>query len=250
MIMTLLSTLQQAELTSDDTEKIQKIKKILCKINTAFHNAEPNIGSLKIEGNDFQWERNEHSSDPISRKEYINSHPEIQNALDFSFSLSADDIIAQKIPMQVMGCTGVAKLFSKYAEEEKLNCFAVYSAKIEDLEKKKKGEKDVVSGHQIIAVQFSDGVRLFDPGIPDGLKFYKDSNGDEILVPSMKHLLGKELVSQNSKDPWAQRQAGAVITSVEPSSNLEHIKSYKDVENRYLVRGLTQQAHVFQKESR
>ena len=82
--MTLPKTLQQSKLTSEDVEKIQKIKKILCKINTAFHNAEPNIGSLKIEGNDFQWKRNENSSDPISRREYINSHPEIKNALDFT----------------------------------------------------------------------------------------------------------------------------------------------------------------------
>ena len=246
--MTLLSTLQQAELTSDDTEKIQKIKKILCKINTAFHNAEPNIGSLKIEGNDFQWERNENSSAPISRREYINSHPEIQDALDFSFSLSADDIIARKIPMQVMGCTGVAKLFAKYAEEEKLNCFAVFTAKMVDLEEKKKDRNAIVSGHQIIAVQFSDGVRMFDPACKDGLQFYKNTNGQEILVPSMRHLLGKELVSQNSKDPWAQRQAGATITSVEPSSKLTHIKSYKDVENRYLMGELTQQTHDSQKE--
>ena len=235
--MTLLKTLQHPE----DAEKIQKIKKILCKINTAFHNAEPNIGSLKIEGNDFQQERNENSSDPISRREYINSHPEIQDALEFSFSLSTDDIIARKIPMQVMGCTGVAKLFSKYAEGEKLDCFAVFTAKMADLEEKKKDRDAIVSGHQIIAVQFSDGVRMFDPACKDGLQFYKDSNGEEILVPSMKHLLGKKLVSQNSKYPWAQRQAGAVITSVEPSSRLAHIKSYKDVENRYLIGELTQQ---------
>lgn len=246
-IMTLCETLRYSNFTPEDKEKIQKIKKILCKINKDFHNAEPGIGSLKIDGHDFQWERNENSSAPISRREYINSHPEIQDALDFSFSLSADDIIAQKIPMQVMGCTGVAKLFSKYAQEENLDCFTVFTANIKKLEERKTSKQTIVDGHQIIAVQFSDGVRMFDPACKDGLQFYKD-NEKEILVPSMRHLLGKELVSQNSKDPWAQRQAGAIITFVEPSSKLKYIKSYKDVENRYLMGELTQQTLGIQKE--
>ena len=242
--MTLLKTLQNPE----DAEKIQKIKKILCKINADFYNAEPNIGVLEIDGNDFRWKQQKNSSKPVSRREYINSHPEIKDALDFSFSLSADDIITQKIPMQVMGCTGVAKLFSKYAQEEKLDCFAVFTANIEKLKERQTNKQTIVDGHQIIAVRFSDGVRLFDPASKDGLQFYKDRNGKEIRVPSMRALIGTELVSQNSKDPWAERQAGSVITSVEPASKLAHIKSYKDVENRYLMGGFTQKTHAEQKE--
>ena len=252
--MTFLGTLRKSELTSEDSEKIQKIKKILCKINADFHNAEPNLGTLKLTDEyNFQWEQSQNSTPPISRQEYIDSHPEIKSnpnmdPLDFSFSLSADDIISKKIPMQVMGCTGVAKLFGKYADEEKLDCFAVFSAKIKDLENKKKDKDAIVSGHQIIAVQFSDGVRMFDPACKDGLQFYKDNNGQEILLPSMKALLGKELVAQNSKDPWAQRQAGTVITCVEPSQKLGNIKSYKDVENRYLINEFTQNFRGVQKE--
>lgn len=236
--------------TLEDKEKIQKIKKIIFKINTVFHDAEPTIGTLKQTSDeyDFQWSKDKNSTEPMTRKEYTKAHPEIQDSLNFYFSLSAEDIIAQKIPMWPMGCTGIAKLFAKYAKEEGLDCFAVYTANIEKLENKKKGMEDIVDGHQIIAVQFSDGVRIFDPGMEYGLRFYKDKNEQEILVPSMRHLLGKELVSQNSKDPWAQRQAGAVITSVEPSSKLEHIKSYKDVENRYLMGELTQSARGIQKE--
>ena len=252
--MTLLKTLQQSKISPEDSEKIQKIKKILCKINTDFYNAEPYLGTLKKDSDyNFQWERNENSSRPITREEYIKSHPEIQSnqnmdPFDFSFSLSADDIIDQKIPMQVMGCTGIAKLFAKYAEQEKLDCFAVFSAKINDLNRKKQDKDAIVSGHQIIAVQFSDGLRMFDPGLKDGLQFYKDSNEQEIVVDIPKMLLGKELVSQSSKDPWAQRQAGAVITWVEPSQKLEHITSYKDVENRYLLNQYTQKFRGAQKE--
>ena len=89
---------------------------------------------------------------------------------------------------------------------------------------------------------------MFDPGLKDGLQFYKDSNEQEIVVDIPKMLLGKELVSQSSKDPWAQRQAGAVITWVEPSQKLEHITSYKDVENRYLLNQYTQKFRGAQKE--
>ena len=90
---------------------------------------------------------------------------------------------------------------------------------------------------------------MFDPGIPDGLKFYKDKDEKEILVSSMGHLLGKELVSQNSKDPWTQRQAGTIITSVESSSKLNNIKSYKDLESRYMMGSESaQKTHGIQKE--
>jgi hypothetical protein len=236
--MTIKETLKHPE--------IQKIKRILCKINTNFHNAEPNIGELKANGYEFEWKRNKDSSAPISRREYIDTHPEIQNPFDFSFSLAADDIIAQKIPMGVMGCTGVAKLFAKYAKEENLDCSVVFTAKINDLEEKKKDKNAVISGHQIIAVQFSDGVRMFDPANPNGLQFYKEANGQEIQVPSMKHLIGKKLVSQNSNDPWAQRQAGTIITSIENSSKLASIKTYKDVENHYLTNEFLQQMKKMQ----
>ena len=241
---------QKKTFTSEDLEKIQKIKKILYRINTDFHNAEPTIGTLeKISDTyDFRWFKDKNSTRLIDRREYIEAHPEIQDRLNFSFSLSADDIIAQKIPKKVMGCTGIAKLFAKYAEEEQLDCFAVYTAKIQNLEDKKHGKRDIVNGHQIIAVQFSDGVHMFDPGLQNGLQFYKDNSGQEIVVDVPRMLLGKELVSQRGDDPWAERQAGTVITCVEPAQKLEHIKSYKDLEKRYLVNESIQGLHEKQNE--
>ena len=248
--MTLKNFLRQSaeqgkKITSEDLEKIQKIKKILYRINTDFHNAEPTIGTLeKISDTyDFRWFKDKNSTRLIDRREYIEAHPEIQDRLNFSFSLSVDDIIAQKIPKKVMGCTGIAKLFAKYAEEEQLDCFAVYTARIQDLEDKRNGKRDIVNGHQIIAVQFSDGVRMFDPGLQNGLQFYRDSNEQEIVVDVPRMLLGKKLVPQKSKDPWTQRQAGTVVTCIEPSQCLEHIKSYKDLENRYLTSESTQSIH-------
>ena len=241
--MTSVKNLQQAQLTPEDLEKFQKIKRILWKINMVFHNAEPNIGTLeKISDNyDFQWKRDENSAEPMTRQEYLESHPEIQDPFNFSFSLSAEDIIEQKIPMRVMGCTGVAKLFAKFAEEEGLDCCAVYAAKINDLEKQQEGSDDIVNGHQIIAVQFSDGVRMFDPGCINGLQFHKDNDGQEIVVPSMNMLLGEKLIPQDSNDPWEQRQAGTVITAIEPAQSLERVESYEDLKRRYLPRASVQQ---------
>ena len=245
--MTLRETLQYSNFTSEDKEKIQKIKKIIYTIQTIFHNAEPTIGTLRqtSDAYDFRWDKG--PSKPMERDEYTKAH-KIKDDLNFYFSLSAEDIIAQKIPMRPMGCTGVAKLFAKYAKEEGLDCFAVYTANIEKLENKKKGVEDIVNGHQIIAVQFSDGVRMFDPALEDGLQFYKDNKGQEIVVEVPRMLLGKELVKQRSNDPWAQRQAGSVITFVEPSQKLENIKSYQDLEKRYLVNESVQNLHDTQKE--
>ena len=232
--MTLLQTLQASQFAPEDLEKIRKIKKILYKINTVFHDAEPEIGTLQKASDEYDFLWTKGAAKPVDRDKYFASHPEISDRLDFSFSLSADDIIEQKIPMQVMGCTGVAKLFEKYAEEEHLDSFAVYTATIKGLEDKKQGKEDPVDGHQIIAVQFSDGVRIFDPGLEEGLKFYKDSHEQEIVVDVPRMLLGKELVSQKSKDPWAERQAGTVITCIEPAEKLENVKSYSDLERKYL----------------
>ena len=65
------------------------------------------------------------------------------------------------------------------------------------------------------------------------MDFYKDSNGEEIVAPSMQALLGEKLVPQQSNDPWSQRQEGSVITATEPMEYLSQIHSYQDVENHY-----------------
>ena len=75
------------------------------------------------------------------------------------FSFNADDIIKFKIPSQVVGCSGRADLFAKYATENGLDVNVVVMVDIADK------NKEYPNGHQIIAVKFPDGSQqLIDPG--------------------------------------------------------------------------------------
>ena len=113
---------------------------------------------------------------PNNRAEYMRQHN--VSGTDWHFSLSADDIINQKIPRAVAGCTGIAKVFCKYATDAGLDCVVLATARIENLngvaQDIKEGKKErVISGHQIIAVYDKNGqLRAFDPGQKE-LKYIK-----------------------------------------------------------------------------
>lgn len=98
------------------------------------------------------------------------------SGLDWHFSLSADDIIKNKIPKRVIGCTGVAKVFCKLANEIGLECWVVCSANNQQRETakaNKRGKEPIISGHQIMAVKINGKLKMFDPGRSE-LKFLPD----------------------------------------------------------------------------
>lgn len=103
---------------------------------------------------------------PISRQQYFEKHPELDDdkKWNFPFSLSADDIINKKIPWQAAGCTGCAKLFSKYAREIGLDDFmVVLTVKREHVEQYAQGQlRGQIAGHQAIAIRLSDGLHIID----------------------------------------------------------------------------------------
>lgn len=90
-----------------DKEIIEKVNIVLEKIDTFFHGLEPSLKNA------------------VSRDAYFEQHPEITDHVNYNFSLSGDDIINQKIPYNAAGCTGRAKLFSKYAQEIGLKDFSI-----------------------------------------------------------------------------------------------------------------------------
>lgn len=112
-----------------------------------------------------------HSVGPRNRREYMQLHG--SHGIDWSFGLTADDIINRKIPRAVCGCSGIASVFIKYAGECGLDCVALTTAMQKDLDGAAQDRKDgkrerVVNGHQIIAVRDANGVlRAFDPGKPE-----------------------------------------------------------------------------------
>jgi len=107
---------------------------------------------------------------PRNRREYM-----IENGISdeyWHFSLTADDIIKNKIPANVMGCTGRAKLFCKLAAENGIDCFVVCCAKLTDwyasreyrIESNHRKIK-TMSGHQVIMVEIDGKLKMFDPGL-------------------------------------------------------------------------------------
>lgn len=105
---------------------------------------------------------------PNNRAEYMRQHN--VSGIDWHFSLSVDDIIEQRVPRAVAGCTGISKVFSKLATEAGLKHVVLTTARIADLngaeQDRKDGRKErIISGHQIIAVYDEKGnLRAFDPG--------------------------------------------------------------------------------------
>lgn len=113
---------------------------------------------------------------PNNRAEYMRQHN--VSGIDWHFSLSADDIIEQRVPRAVAGCTGISKVFSKLATEADLKHVVLTTAREENLkgaeQDRKSGKKErIISGHQIIAVYDGNGkLRAFDPGLKE-LKYIK-----------------------------------------------------------------------------
>lgn len=118
----------------------EKIQSILDRMHEILHNA---VG-------------------PRNRREYMMEHG--ITGRDWHFSLTADDIIKDKIPANVMGCTGRAKLFCKLAADTGLPCFAVCTAYEPDWNDARGGKEHTISGHQVIAVEIDGKLRMFDPG--------------------------------------------------------------------------------------
>ena len=145
-----------------DQEIIEKIDTVLKKLHKFFREIEPEAESIQKNG--------------IKRSEYFNQHPEFDDDAksDFPFSLKPQNIIDEKLPFHVAGCTGRARLFSYYAEQIGLKDFyVVLTARISDLEKyANKQLAGQIWGHQLIAVKLTgslhpDHLCLIDPGRSD-----------------------------------------------------------------------------------
>ncbi len=174
-----------------DDIKIETINKLLKQVADTFSNADnPNM----------------------SRHEWIKKN-NIKTGIDYSFSLTADDIINQKIPRPVAGCTGTARLFSTYAEQLGLKTNIILTAKLSDLENP---NNSPINGHQIMMVEFSDGPRIFDPG-RRVLEFIK-------ATPKIGSII--KAIGTDNPD--------YIITSILPLYEYNKIKTYKDLENHYL----------------
>ncbi len=182
----------------NDSEKLLKIRIVLQQVADIFDNA---------------------ITPGITRQEWIKNH-DIKTGLNYNFSLTADDIIKNKIPRRVVGCTGIAKVFGKLAKEAGLECFVVSTANYEDWKKAKEADKNkqkrnIINGHQIIAVQFSDGLKAFEPANPK-LEFI---NGEVKL--------GKLIKATGNTGP------DFLISAISTPDMFANVKEYQNIVNLY-----------------
>ena len=158
---------------------------------------------------------------PNNRSEYMQQHN--VGGIDWHFSLSAEDIIEQRVPRAVAGCTGRSKVFSKLATEAGLKHVVLTTARMADLnaaeQDRKSGKKErIISGHQIIAVYDENGkLRAFDPGLKE-LKYIKS----DIQVGNIiKFRFGGEIIPHT-------------ITAILAPQKFAKVNTYKKLRDLYV----------------
>ena len=239
-----LNTLQKATVDGlSDEEKLKKINVVLQKMDE--------ILDLDKENREERFRRSRHEFLKTYGTLYEpNTDPERLRwlMLDFSFSLSSEDIISKtmrkimhyegdvhpkdtehlidkKMGRGIIGCTGTAKLFCTLAKQEGLDCKVVMTAGRNNWEKVRnqaqKGvapaERDIINGHQIIAVEFSDDLHAFDPG-------YKEKGATKFLDIG-KIEVGNFLDMPNIKDHF--------VTAIISPEEYAKVNLYQNIANLY-----------------
>ena len=156
-------------------EKLQKIHYVLDKIKQ------------------FKVDTKNSPDGNLDRQEYRQKYNLERN---FNFTLTAKDIIDGKVPVKVIGCTGLAKLFAYYANEIDLDCEVVFTANENDL----KNKSSQINGHQLISVKLENGKEVvFDPQEPE-LKEINLANFSHAGIPHIfvAKQLGKDIEQVNS----------------------------------------------------
>jgi len=169
----------------------EQIKSIIAQMHTMFHDA---VG-------------------PRSRPDYMKEHG--VSGRDWHFGLSADDIIKDKIPANVIGCTGRAKIFCKLAAEKGIKSFVVCTAKYDDWKATHDGKANHMNGHQITAIEIDGKMRVFDPGRKD-LAF-----------------IDTELKSGEFIDAIGSGKKDYIVTAVVPGDEFAKMNTYQQLSNLY-----------------
>lgn len=107
---------------------------------------------------------------PRNLRDYADTKGMTMNqAEDWKFSLTAQDIINEHIPANVVGCSGRAAVFSQLLQQRMIPHKVILTAVVKDLNRAhndiQTGKKpNIINGHQIIAVEIDGRLRMFDPG--------------------------------------------------------------------------------------
>ncbi len=133
---------------------------------------------------------------------------------DFNFALTAKTIIEKNIPFQIIGCTGIVKLFAYYAKENNLNCDIIFTANLNDLQNNKKQ----INGHQIISVKLEDNSEIiFDPQ----------------NAPQLKEIILQNYIHNNITHIFVGKISGHNIETINTLSKIQKI--YKDGYKDFII---------------
>ena len=136
-----------------DQEIIEKATKVLVKLNNFFDSVDVIPESYKKLSQENNGDK-EHFYRNLWLRDKNHRYKPNQNM----FSFSADEIEKYKIPSYVVGCSGRADLFAKYAQEEGIKDVSIVPCVLlSDV------GKEHLNGHQIVAVNMSYGLQLLNP---------------------------------------------------------------------------------------
>ena len=107
---------------------------------------------------------------PRNLRDYASSKGmTMAQAENWKFALTAQDIINEHIPANVVGYSGRAAVFSQLLQQRMIPHKVILTAVVKDLNRVhndiQAGKKpNIINGHQIIAVEIDGRLRVFDPG--------------------------------------------------------------------------------------
>ena len=151
---------------------------------------------------------------PDNRREYMESIG--VSGRDWHFGLTAEQIIENKIPARVIGCTGRAKVFCALAERKRIKANVVCTAVYDDWKDNKQGKNKTINGHQINAVKIGGKLKVFDAGRKK-LKFI-----DTDLKPG------------SFIDAVDSGKLDYIVTAVVPGKEFLHMDTYQKRHNLYV----------------
>jgi len=154
------------------------------------------------------------SEGPNNRREYMDSIG--VSGRDWHFALTPEQIIKNKIPARVIGCTGIAKLFCKLAQERRLKFFVICTARFDDwMAAKQDNTRTINNGHQLNAIEIDGVLRVFDAGC------------------RRVHFIDTSLKPGSFIDALQKGALDYILTAVLPGDEFLRMDTYKKLSNLY-----------------
>lgn len=208
--------------TVTDQEIIEKVNSVLKDIGNFFDQANIIPSSYKRLA-----EQSGTTDEFFYRNLWLNDKNHRYKPNQNMFSFNADEIEKYKIPSYVVGCSGRANLFVKYATESKnalnpADIRIIPSVQISGI------GQNPMHGHQIIAIKMSQGWQLINENRRD-FNNAKINTGNK-NIQDINSMIGQDIDALNHGKP--EFKIAAVLT---PEEHLQ-INSSEKLQNIYAMK--------------